>query len=131
MPGALVRPFDAPAHRFGPGHRGADLSTSDGALVVSPAAGTVAFAGPVAGRPVIVIAHNDGLRSSLEPVSGVLPRGSSVSVGQVVGVVAAPDSYAHCPAQCVHWGLRRGEEYLDPWSWLTSGASVRLLPVGP
>lgn len=131
VPGSLVRRFDRPTHRYGPGHRGVDLSTTDGADVVSPAGGTVTFAGPVAGRPVVVITHRDGLRSSLEPVSAALPRGSSVSVGQVVGVVAAPDSYKHCPDRCVHWGLRRGDEYLDPWSWLTSGGSVRLLPLGP
>ncbi|WP_367726635.1 hypothetical protein [Microbacterium sp. LMI1-1-1.1] len=47
----LERPFIAPAHAYGPGHRGVDLGGA--ATVRAPAAGTVAFAGPVAGRPVL------------------------------------------------------------------------------
>jgi hypothetical protein len=35
-----------------------------------------------------------------------------------------------CPvAACLHWGLRRGEVYLDPLS-LLAPPEVRLLPMG-
>ena len=40
---------------------------------------------------------------------------------------------SHCTAPCVHWGLLRGETYLDPLSvlppWLLRGGPSRLLPV--
>ena len=60
-----VRAPDAP---FGPGHRGVDLAGSVGAAGARrPAAGTVVFAGPVAGHGVVSVQHDDGLRTTYEP----------------------------------------------------------------
>ena len=128
--GEPVRPFESPEHAYGPGHRGVDLPADDGGAVVAPAAGTVTFAGPVAGRQVTVLQHADGSVSSLEPVRAVVARGSPVGAGELVGRVEAPgDAYEHCHVSCVHWGVRVDGRYLDPWEWLGRGGPVRLLPV--
>ena len=47
--GMLVRGFEAPAGPYGPGHRGVDLRAPVRTPVAAPAAGTVGFAGRVAG----------------------------------------------------------------------------------
>lgn len=127
--GAPLRHFEAPEHEYGPGHRGTDLPVADGAVVVAPTTGTLTFAGPVAGRPVVVLQHDDGLLTSLEPVRTTLPRGSRVRPGDPVGQVARPPGYEHCPDACLHWGLRVDGDYVDPWAWLGRGGPVRLLPV--
>lgn len=128
VPGAAVSAFDAPATRYSTGHRGVDLPSTVGAPVVSPASGTVSFAGMVAGRPVITIDHGGGWRTSVEPVAAVLRAGALVRAGAVVGRVdAAP---GHCaPRTCVHLGVRRGEEYVDPYA-LLQARPVVLLPMG-
>ncbi|PVU81862.1 M23 family peptidase [Cellulomonas sp. WB94] len=128
VPVTVVRAFEPPPAPWAAGHRGVDLAASDGAPVLAPGDGIVTFAGPVAGRPVVVVSHPDGLRSSLEPVVGSVPVGTSVTRGQVVGTLA--DVVTHCaPRQCVHWGVRDGETYLDPMSLLPIHGPVVLLPL--
>ena len=54
-------------------------------------------------------------------------RGAAVSRGRVLGRLLG--GHAGCPwPACLHWGLRRGETYLDPLSLLRRGP-VRLLPL--
>jgi murein DD-endopeptidase MepM/ murein hydrolase activator NlpD len=53
---------------FGPGHRGVDLAAVAGAPVLAAGAGTVVFAGTVAGRGVVSVDHSGGLRTTYEPV---------------------------------------------------------------
>lgn len=130
VPGSPLRRFAAPEHTYGPGHRGVDLPAEEGATVVAPTSGTVTFAGPVAGREVLVLRHNDGLLTSLEPVSAGVPRGARVTAGQPVGTLLQPTTEpAHCRVACLHWGVRRDDVYLDPWAWLAHAGPVRLLPV--
>jgi murein DD-endopeptidase MepM/ murein hydrolase activator NlpD len=125
---AVVAPFVAPAGPFAAGHRGVDLAAAVVAVVRAAGSGTVAFAGPVAGRPVVSIDHPGGLRTTYEPVTPVVARGDRVARGDPVGTVAAAPG--HClPATCLHWGLRRGETYLDPLGLVGAGSLVRLLPV--
>jgi murein DD-endopeptidase MepM/ murein hydrolase activator NlpD len=107
---AIVRPFDGPARPWLAGHRGVDLSAPPGTDVVAPAAGVISFVGLVVDRHLIVIDHGD-LRSTLEPVTSSLTVGMSVQAGQVAGTVSGEP--AHAP-DAVHWGVRRGEVYLDP-----------------
>lgn len=123
-PARLVRGFEPPSTRWGPGHRGVDLAAPAGTPVLSPAGGVVVFTGRVVDREVLTVRHADGLRSSLEPVAAVLPVGSVVSPGDVVGHVATG---GHCSG-CLHWGVRDGERYVDPLSLLGSDGTVRLLP---
>ena len=114
--------------RWGSGHRGVDLSARPGQPVLAPEAGVVSFAGTVVDRGVVTVTHAGGLRSSLEPVSWSVRRGQPVARGQVVGSVAG--NPGHCaPATCLHWGLRRGEAYLDPLRWVVGRGPVVLLPL--
>lgn len=126
-PVAVVAEFSAPSGPFAPGHRGVDLGGRVGEPVRSAGAGLVAFAGVVAGRGVVSVDHPGGLRTSYEPVAATVARGDQVGAGAVLGRLEAVAS--HCPpAACLHWGLRRGDIYLDPRS-LLGAVRVRLLPV--
>jgi murein DD-endopeptidase MepM/ murein hydrolase activator NlpD len=134
VPGELVHPFDPPAKDWLRGHRGVDLAAARGAAVASPAAGVVTFAGAVGGKPVVVVTHPGGLRSTLEPVDATVPRGTPVAPGSPVGTLSAPpgtaDNPSHCaPADCLHWGVRRGERYLDPMALLGEAVPIVLLPL--
>ncbi|WP_353711724.1 M23 family metallopeptidase [Arthrobacter sp. K5] len=123
----VLRPFDPPAKPWLSGHRGVDLgSASDGGPVTAPESGTVSFVGVVVDRPVITIDHGNGLRSSFEPVRSTLRKGASVAKGAMVGTLLA----GHCgPRPCVHWGVRRGEEYLNPLSFILDLRPSVLLPL--
>ena len=122
----VVRRFERPAQRWSAGHRGIDIDAAVGTAVRAPADGVVTFSGTVVDRGVLTIEHADGLRSSLEPLTGGPPRWTRVSAGDVVGAVA--DGGTHCaPADCLHWGVRRGEDYLDPLTLLPGRAPVVLL----
>ncbi len=109
-----------------------DLATPAGAQVRAVAAGRVSFAGRVAGRGVVSVelAGTD-LRTTYEPVTATVKKGAEVEPGGVVGTVEITGS--HCPTACVHWGLLRGETYLDPLAllppWLLNRGPSRLLPV--
>lgn len=126
---AVLRAFDPPAKPWLSGHRGVDIEAAqDGAPLISPAAGTVSFVGTVVDRPVITIDHGNGLRSSFEPVASSLTAGSAVAAGDVLGQVQA----GHCgPAPpCLHWGVRRGEDYVNPLAFVMDlRPSVLLQPV--
>jgi murein DD-endopeptidase MepM/ murein hydrolase activator NlpD len=122
----VLRGFDPPPKPWLSGHRGVDLDLAAGTQVVSPAAGTVSFVGTVVDRPVITIDHGGGLRSSFEPVESTLAAGSAVAAGQVIGT-AVP---GHCPAaQCLHWGVREGEAYVNPLQFVLDLRPSILLPL--
>jgi murein DD-endopeptidase MepM/ murein hydrolase activator NlpD len=110
-PVQVVREFDLPAEPWLAGHRGVDLFAPNGSTVLAPAAGTVSFNGWIVDRDVLVIKHGE-LASTLEPVQSDLAVGDAVGQGSAVGTVAAGQAQ-HCP-DCLHWGVRRGEQYLDP-----------------
>jgi murein DD-endopeptidase MepM/ murein hydrolase activator NlpD len=121
---AVVRAFDPPPAPWMAGHRGVDLAAEPGTPVLAAGAGTVVFAGPVAGRGVVSVEHAGGLRTTYEPVTASVRAGEPVLAGQRIGVVT--DARHGCA--CLHWGLRRGEVYLDPLTLLGRGR-VRLLPL--
>jgi murein DD-endopeptidase MepM/ murein hydrolase activator NlpD len=125
---AVVVPFNPPAQPWLPGHRGVDLASTPGADVYAAGAGTVAFAGTVAGVGVVSVDHDGGLRTTYEPVRPSVHAGEEVPAGAPIGVLLA--GHPSCPAgiaACLHWGLRRGDVYLDPLL-LLGLAPVRLLP---
>jgi murein DD-endopeptidase MepM/ murein hydrolase activator NlpD len=127
----VVVPFNPPAQPWLPGHRGVDLASTPGADVYAAGAGTVAFAGTVAGIGVVSVDHADGLRTTYEPVWPTVRTGQSVRAGAVIGVLGA--GHPSCPVgipACLHWGLRRGDTYLNPLL-LLGLAQVRLLPNPP
>jgi len=87
----------------------------------------VVFAGRVAGRGVVSVAHPDGLRTTYEPVSPLVSAGDAVPAGGTIGTLSA--GHPGCPvAACLHWGVRRGAEYVDPLAVLGL-RRVRLLPL--
>lgn len=123
----VTRRFEAPPDPYKAGHRGVDLLGVTGAEVHSAGAGVVAFAGMVAGRPVVSVSHPGGLRTTYEPVDPSVAVGTVVSAGTPLGTLRP--GHAGCPsAACLHWGLRSGDTYLDPMSLLHRGR-VRLLPL--
>ena len=125
----MLRGFDVLESPYAPGHRGVDLEAAAGLPVLASAAGRVAFAGPVAGRGVVVVAHADGLHTTYEPVEPAVRAGEAVGAGQPLGAVARDGR--HCaPVSCLHWGARRGAGYVDPLSLLTAAAPPVLLPLG-
>jgi murein DD-endopeptidase MepM/ murein hydrolase activator NlpD len=129
LPGApvVVRPFAPPPTPYAAGHRGVDLASTGGANVTAAAAGTVTFAGSVAGRGVVVIAHPDGVSTEYEPVDPSVQRGELTSRGEVIGHVAG--THDGCaPDSCLHWGARRDGTYFDPMSLLRPLGTVRLIP---
>ncbi|SCE64926.1 Peptidase family M23 [Micromonospora mirobrigensis] len=122
-----VRRFAPPPRPWLPGHRGVDLAGGPGAVVRAPRPGVVLFAGSVAGRPVVTVGHAGGLRTTYEPVRPAVRVGEVVVAGATLGALLP--GHAGCPvAACLHWGLRRGAEYLDPLALVGAGP-VRLLPV--
>ncbi|MFJ8051841.1 M23 family metallopeptidase [Streptomyces luteogriseus] len=125
----VLRGWEPPATVYGPGHRGVDLAAPAGTPVRAVAPGRIAFAGRVAGRGVISVdltgTGDPPLRTTYEPVTAAVEEGEEVEPGEVIGTVDASGS--HCTSPCVHWGLRRGEGYLNPLSLLPP----RLLHRGP
>ncbi|QGN51009.1 peptidoglycan DD-metalloendopeptidase family protein [Micromonospora sp. WMMC415] len=131
LPGTppVVRRFDPPPQPWLSGHRGVDLAAAPGTPVRAAGAGTVTFAGMVAGRPVVTVTHAGGLRTTYEPVRPAVEVGAPVPAGGPVGHLLA--GHPGCPAaSCLHWGLRRGDVYLDPLALVGRGP-VRLLPLDP
>nr|WP_308406293.1 M23 family metallopeptidase [Streptomyces sp. AC602_WCS936] len=133
---AVLRGWEPPATPYGRGHRGVDLAAPAGAPVRAVAAGKVSFAGRVAGRGVVSVeltgTGDPPLRTTYEPVavSVSVEKGDEVAAGEVLGTVEPTGS--HCTG-CLHWGLLRGDVYLNPLSllppWLLDGGPPVLLPV--
>jgi murein DD-endopeptidase MepM/ murein hydrolase activator NlpD len=123
----VLRPFEPPPTPYSAGHRGVDLRAPLRGLVLAAGAGQVTFAGMVAGRGVVVIAHADGIRTEYEPVRPLVAAGQAVARGQPIGRVSGQHG-GWPPGQCLHWGARRGEVYFDPLLLLRPLGPVRLLP---
>lgn len=123
----VLRGFSPPIVRYRAGHLGVDLAAPAGAQVLVAGAGQVRFAGQVAGRGIVVIAHPDGISTEYEPVAAAVTVGELVRSGQPIGRLVG--RHRGCPAVgCLHWGARRAGNYLDPLSLLRPLGVVRLLP---
>jgi murein DD-endopeptidase MepM/ murein hydrolase activator NlpD len=124
----VLRPFAPPPYPWLPGHRGVDLAASRGDVVRAAGAGTVTVAGDIAGRGVVVVTHPGGLRTTYEPAAPLVQTGDVVVAGEAIGTVA--DGAVHCGGArpCLHWGLRRGRDYLDPMLLITPMQAVLLPP---
>lgn len=126
---AIHEGFDPPSQPWGPGHRGVDLEGRLGQPVRAALGGTITFAGVLAGRGVVVV-HHGSTRTTYEPVEASVSVGDQVAKGQSIGTLRR--GMSHCfPRACLHWGLRRGDTYLNPLTLVGLGP-VRLLPLdGP
>ena len=122
----VVADFDPPEDPYGAGHRGLDLAGAVGQPVRVALAGTVTYAGRLAGRGVVVVSHGE-TRTTYEPVAASVEVGTTVSAGQRLGSLELAGT--HClPRACLHWGWLRGDLYLDPLD-LVGGRPARLLPL--
>ncbi len=124
-PFRLERPFVAPPHDYGPGHRGLDLTPLGADGLVAPAAGIVAFAGQVAGRGILTIDHGDGLVTTLEPIDSALTAGTPVGRGDPVGTLSTG---GHAEPGALHFGVRLHGEYINPLVLLGGVPRAVLLP---
>lgn len=130
-PPAVARAFDAPTPDWHPGHRGVDLTGRPGQPVYAAGVATVVFAGLLAGRPVVSLAHSGGLHTSYEPVRAAVRVGQQVTAATVIGELMA--GHAGCAAAaCLHWGAMwgpaSGAHYVDPLGLLQS-TRIRLKPL--
>lgn len=128
---AVVRSFDAPSPDWNRGHRGVDLAGTDGQPVYAAGAATVVYAGTLAGRQVVSLAHPGGLHTSYEPVRAGVRVGQVVAAGTAIGQLLA--GHPGCPvAACLHWGAMWGAaaraDYVDPLGLLSS-TPIRLKPL--
>ena len=127
----VARGFDPPAERWAAGHRGVDLRGRPGTVVRAAGAGVVGYAGVLAGRGVVAVHHPGGLETTYEPLRITVRVGDAVEPGDVLGRLTTGHGDCGLGWACLHWGLRRGEAYLDPRSLVGAGP-VRLLPLdGP
>jgi murein DD-endopeptidase MepM/ murein hydrolase activator NlpD len=127
-PDHVLRDFDPPAQPWLAGNRGVDLAGRDGEAVHAAGAGVVSYAGTIAGVGVVSVTSG-ALRTTYEPLRVSVRRGAPVAAGAVLGHLSAAGS--HCPpVACLHWGLLRGDVYLDPLA-LLGLERVRLLPLMP
>lgn len=124
----IVSGLDLPAQPWRPGHRGVDLAAPEGSDVRAAGAGVVTYAGRIAGLGVVAVTHGE-LRTTYQPVDPAVSAGQRVGAGEPIGTVAAAGS--HCaPETCLHWGLLRGDTYLDPLNLVRPASGPRLLPLG-
>ena len=101
----VVDGFRPPTNRYGAGNRGIDFDTSPGDTVRAAADGVVVYAGRIGASTHVVVLHDDGLRTSYSFLdTSTVRRGQHVAQGDGVGTAR----------QTVHFGVRAGDEYLDP-----------------
>lgn len=119
----ILRAFDVGEHNWLPGHRGVDLAMAVDDPVLAAADGTVMYAGKLNDRELVSIEHDDGVRTTYEPISPVVKKGQAVTRGEIIGHVADD----HCViSSCLHWGAKKGSDtYINPLSLL--GGPIRLI----
>jgi hypothetical protein len=106
-------------------HRGVDLASEPGDMVLAPFAGRVSFAGRVPAEGggtcgAVTIEFGDGLKVTCLPLDDVrVAAGTPVESGSVIGLLAASGDRSSGQPH-LHIGVRRGDAYLDPMSFLVA-----------
>lgn len=116
--GPVIKGFAPPLQRWRVGHRGVDIQAPVGAPVYAAADGKVVFAGSVGGRPVISIAHRDGVRTTYDTVQPLVQRDTVVRAGERIGALLPSVHRDLNEPNHLGWGARRGDTYIDPLSLL-------------
>ncbi len=111
--GPVVRPFDPPSTRYGPGHLGVDFRAAPGTPVHAAGPGEVVFAGAVGSTLNVVVLHGGNRRTSYSFLATVHARvGDIVVAGTTVGTTGG--SGENHDGSVLHFGLRVGNTYVDP-----------------
>lgn len=126
----IAVPFQKPAHRFAPGHRGIDYAVAEGTRVRAAGAGMVTFAGRVGAVLAVTIAHDPGYESTYSSLSEIyVGRGDLVQQGTWIGTVGSSHPGG---ADGLHFGVKSGDGYVDP-ALLMGGfdvsRAIRLAPL--
>jgi murein DD-endopeptidase MepM/ murein hydrolase activator NlpD len=125
-PDTITGDFNPPTEPWLAGNRGVDLAGRPGQAVHAATDGVVTFAGSVAGVGIVTVTSG-ALRTTYEPLRVAVHAGQQITRGAVLGQLTLAGS--HCaPDACLHWGLLRGTDYLDPLA-LLGLEQVRLLPL--
>jgi murein DD-endopeptidase MepM/ murein hydrolase activator NlpD len=109
----VTRKFEAPSHKFGPGHRGIDYGVPSGTTVRASGVGTVTFAGQVADDGLFVtIEHQGGISTTYSYLSQIdVSKGDRVNQGQAIAL----SGEGHGGSQAaLHFGAKQGGDYIDP-----------------
>ena len=116
----ISRPFDGPECPWCPGHRGVEFATPSGTTVHVVAAGTVTFAGAVAGRRFVTVTIPTGAQVTYGYLGSIAARSGQVVMPRaVVGVTGDP----------LLLTVRIGGRYVDPQQFLgTPRWPARLIP---
>lgn len=123
----VLDPFRLPEGPYGPGNRGIEYDTEAGDPVRAAAAGTVVFAGAVAGELHVTLDHGptgNGSAGRVLSSYSFLDRinaapGRTVERGQVIGLAG----------ETFHFGLRVAGAYVDPADFTAvRSVTVRLVP---
>ena len=119
----VVDPFRPPEDPYGAGNRGVEYDTTPGDLVRAAAAGTVAFAGAVAGSLYVTLDHGGGVVSTYSYLQRISVRaGAEVAQGQVIAIAG----------ERLHFGVRVDGSYADPARFIgVRRVRVRLVPLPP
>ncbi|HEX6256224.1 MAG TPA: M23 family metallopeptidase [Euzebyales bacterium] len=118
--GRVLRPFDPPDTPYGHGHRGVDLAAVPGEPVRAALAGTVRFAGRVAGVTWVTVVHAGGLTTTYGGFAATVRAGDRLDLGTPLGRAGRRGR--------LDWGARRDGAYIDPLG-LLGARTVRLVPL--
>jgi murein DD-endopeptidase MepM/ murein hydrolase activator NlpD len=111
--GPVVRPFQPPTTRYGPGHLGVDFRAPSGTPVQAAGPGRVVFAGAVGTTLHVVVLHSGDRRTSYSFLASVHARvGDVVEAGTVVGTTGGTGE--NHDGSVLHFALRIGAVYVDP-----------------
>jgi murein DD-endopeptidase MepM/ murein hydrolase activator NlpD len=128
--GPVIDPFDPPDSPYGAGHRGIDIATPVGTVIVAPDAGKVTFSGKVGGQLFVTLDHGGGLESTYSWLSATLVKKNDiVARGQPIAR-SGPGHPGKTPAH-LHLGVKLNDVYQDPLAYLgpmSVSAYIRLAP---
>jgi murein DD-endopeptidase MepM/ murein hydrolase activator NlpD len=129
--GPVVRPFEPPRTRFGPGHLGVDFAAPPTSPVRAAGPGIVVFAGRVGDELDVVIRHAGGLRTTYAFLSAItVHAGETVRAGGIIGRSGGHGT--NHDGNVLHLGLRVENTYVDPMQLFRPpdlGAVVHLAPL--
>src|SRR5579871_6136981 len=98
--GPVVRPFEPPTTRYGPGHLGVDFRAAPGTPVRAAGPGRVVFAGAVGSTLHVVVLHSGNRRTTYSFLASIHARvGDVVQAGTIVGT-AGPAAATTTTVRC-------------------------------